>query len=257
MDNSFKNDIESQQKEALHLLKLLNDNDILDHVILIGSWAEFMYAQTGVLPGYTMTLRTLDIDFLVKNLRRPTQPISLPHLAKEVGYVVDHDIIMDTTKLYSPNGGLEIEFLIPQKGSGTHRILSTNLGVNAQALRHLSAIVDNSITVDFLGMQIQIPCPEVYVLTKMIINEDRTLLKQMKDMQAVARLLPFIDFTKFDQLYSASTKKEKASVQRFLSRYNEQIHLTLPLETKIKLAEFQHKNFETQSHSPKQPDLTR
>lgn len=231
-----------QQKEVLRLLKLLHDNDILNHVVLIGSWAEYIYAQAGVLPGYTMTLRTIDIDFLVKNLRRPTEPISLPALAKEEGYSVAHDVLMDTTKIFTP-AGLEIEFLIPQKGSGVDKILETNLGVNAQALRHLGAIVDNSLTVNFLGMKLQVPCPEIYVLTKMIISSERRPVKQRKDLNSIIKLLPFIDFQKFDSLYAASTKKEKARVREFLEKYKEDIHLELPLDAKIKLTEFTARNF--------------
>lgn len=231
-----------QQKEVLHLLKLLHDNDVLNHVVLIGSWAEYIYAQAGVLPGYTMTLRTIDVDFLVKNLRRPTDAISLPALAKKEGYSIAHDVLMDTTKLFTPNG-LEIEFLIPQKGSGADKVLSTNLGVNAQALRHLGAIVDNSLTVNFLGMTLQVPCPEVYVLTKMIINHERKAEKQRKDCNSIARLLPFIDFQKFDSLYNASTKKEKARVREFIERHKETIIQEIPLDTKIKLSDFESRNF--------------
>lgn len=231
-----------QQKEALHLLKLLHDNDVLKHVILIGSWAEYLYAQADVLPGFTMTLRTIDIDFLVKNLRRPATPLSLPALAKEEGYTVAQDALLNTTKLFSP-GGLEIEFLIPQKGSGVAPILETNLGVNAQALRHLGPIVDNSITVDFLGMNVQIPCPEIYVLTKMIINEERIEAKKRKDMNAVANLLPFIDFSRLEELYGNSTKKEKGSVRRFLDTYRDDILLELPTDAAEKLADFEKRNF--------------
>lgn len=234
--------LNEQQKEALRLLKLLDDNDVLKHVILIGSWAEYLYAQTGVLPGFTMTLRTIDIDFLVKNLRRPATPLSLPALAKEEGYTVAHDALLNTTKLFSP-GGLEIEFLIPQKGSGVAPILETNLGVNAQALRHLGPIVDNSITVDFLGMNVQIPCPEIYVLTKMIINEERSEAKKRKDMYSVAKLLSFIDFPKLEDLYNGSTKKEKGSVRRFLDTYRDDILLELSPDAAEKLAGFEKRNF--------------
>lgn len=235
---SMSEQFSEQQREALQLLKLLHDNDILKHVVLIGSWSEYLYAQAGVLPGFTMTLRTIDIDFLIINLRRPATPINLPTLAREEGYTIDHDALMGTTKFFTP-GGLEIEFLIPQKGSGVAPILETNLGVNAQALRHLGAIVDNAITVDFLGMKVQIPCPEIYVLTKMIINEERSPAKKRKDMNSVAKLLPFIDFQKFEELYSRSTRKEKVSVRNFLETYREDILLELSPETKAKLSEFE------------------
>lgn len=231
-----------QQREAIHLLKALHDNDVLNHVILIGSWAEFIYAQAGILPGFTMTLRTIDIDFLVKNMRRPTTPISVPALAKELGYEVAHDTLMNTTKFFSLDG-LEIEFLIPQKGSGVERVIGTNLGVNAQALRHMTAIVNNTITANFLGMKIPIPCPEVYVLTKMIINNDRTEEKRIKDMNSVAHLLPFIDFNKFEQLFLESTKKEKTSVRDFLEKYKEDLRFEQSIDFKIKLSEFEARHF--------------
>lgn len=231
-----------QQKEVLELLKLLHDNDILSHVVLIGSWAEYIYAQAGVLPGYTMTLRTIDIDFLIKNQRRPIEPIRLPALAKGEGYSVAYDILMGTTKIFTP-AGLEVEFLIPQKGSGANRVLETNLGVNAQALRHLGAIVDNSLTVNFLGMELQVPCPEIYVLTKIIINSDRRSEKQRKDLNSIIKLLPYIDFQKLDSLYASSTKSEKNKVQEFLEKYKEDFNLDLPLDTKIKLTEFMTRNF--------------
>lgn len=231
-----------QQREAIRLLKILHDNDVLDHVVLIGSWAEFIYAQACILPGFTMTLRTIDIDFLVKNMRRPTTPISVPSLARELGYTVAHDTLMDTTKFFSDDG-LEIEFLIPQKGSGTEPVIKTNLGVNAQALRHMTAIVNNTITANFLGMKVPVPCPEIYVLTKMIINSERRTDKQIKDMNSVAHLLPFIDFNKFEQLFLEATKKEKASVREFLAKYKEDLLFEQPIDFKIKLNEFEGRHF--------------
>lgn len=46
----------------------------LKHAILVGSWAEFAYREAGILPGFVPTIRTLDVDFLVRNLRRPNPP---------------------------------------------------------------------------------------------------------------------------------------------------------------------------------------
>lgn len=229
-----------QQKEVLHLLKTMNDNGVLDHVVLVGSWAEYVYAMGGVLPGFTATLRTIDVDFLVKNLRRPTAPIDVAALAKEEGYSIAHDTLSGTTKLMSP-GGLEVEFLIPKKGSGSEQVLRTNLGVVAQSLWHMSAIIDNSITVNVLGMKVQVPCPEIYVLTKMIINEDRKPEKQLKDARSVQKLLPYLDYNKLDALFACSTKKEKARVRAFVEK-NGEIARELPLEVRINFSAFISKN---------------
>lgn len=231
-----------QQKEVLQLLKLLDDNDILPHVILAGSWAEYVYAQGGILPGYDMTLRTLDVDFLVKNMRKPKESISIPKIAKDNGYSISHDVLMNTTKIFSP-GGLEIEFLISQKGSGEYPVLKTNLGVNAQALRHMEGVIDNAITADLFGMKVQVPCPETYVLHKMLINDVRPSVKQIKDRGSITRLLPYINFEKASILFSAFTKKEKGRVQAFIEKHIEGLNNELDLDTKIKLAEFITVNF--------------
>ena len=42
-----------------------------------------------------------------------------------------------TTKLMDPSG-LEVEFLIRKMGAGVEAALKTNVGVTAQALRHLN-----------------------------------------------------------------------------------------------------------------------
>lgn len=229
-----------QQKEVLHLLKVLHDNKVLDHVVLVGSWSEYVYAMSGILPGFTANLRTVDMDFLVKNLRRPTAPVDVAALAKEEGYSIGHDTLTGTTKLVSP-GGLEVEFLIPKKGSGSEQVLQTNLGVVAQSLWHMSAVVSNAITANVLGMQLQVPCPEIYVLTKMIINEDRKPEKQLKDARSVQKLLPYLDYEKLDALFIASTKKEQARVRAFIER-NGEMARELPLESRIKFSAFISKN---------------
>lgn len=229
-----------QQKEVLRLLKILNDNRVLDHVVLVGSWAEYIYATAGILPDFIANLRTIDVDFLVKNLRRPTAPVDVAALAKEEGYSINHDTLSGTTKLISP-GGLEIEFLISKKGRGSEAVLQTNLGVVAQTLWHMSAVVDNAITANVLGMKVQVPCPEIYVLTKMIINEERKPEKQLKDARSVKRLLPYLDYEKLDALFNSSTKKEKASIREFIKKNGEMMH-ELPLEARIKFSDFISKN---------------
>lgn len=229
-----------QQKEVLRLLKILNDNSVLDHVVLVGSWSEYVYATGGILPGFTANLRTIDVDFLVKNLRRPTAPVDVAALAKEEGYSIAHDALSGTTKLVSPSG-LEVEFLIPKKGSGSEQVLQTNLGVVAQSLWHMSAVVNNAITANILGMKVQVPCPEIYVLTKMIINEDRKPEKQLKDARSVQKLLPYLDYNKLDALFAYSSKKEKARIRAFIEK-NGEMALELPLEARIKFSAFISKN---------------
>ena len=57
---------EKQYIEFWKFIGILHQADLLRHLILIGSWAEYIYAQSGILPGYDANLRTLDVDFLIQ-----------------------------------------------------------------------------------------------------------------------------------------------------------------------------------------------
>ena len=204
-----------QQKEFLRFIKLLSDNNVLKDVIVVGSWAEFVYAEAGILPGFEANIRTLDIDFLLRNMRRPVPPKSIPSLAKEAGYIVQNDILDGTTKILDKEG-LEIEFLINSIGAGTESTLSTNLGVTAQALRHLDIILKNTFAVDYIGFDISVPIPEAYVIHKMAINSSRKG-KQEKDRLAIINLFPHLSEERFKTIYQSLSKSEKAEVDSFIS----------------------------------------
>lgn len=103
------------EKQLISLLKLFDDNGYAEHLVLIGSWAEYMYMATGLLPDYEAIIRTLDIDFLVKNMRKPIPAVNIAVLAKEEGFYIEEDRLTGVTKLLSREG-LEVEFLIAQKG---------------------------------------------------------------------------------------------------------------------------------------------
>lgn len=229
-----------QQKEFLKFMKILSDNDLLGHIILCGSWSEFIYAQCNVLPGFEITLRTLDADFLVKNLRKPTKPVSLIPIIKEQGYTYDIDVINGTTKIFSPEG-LEIEFLINQMGSGEIQTFKTNLGINAQALRHLDVLTRHTIEADFLGMKINVPMPEAYAVHKMVINEDRSIAKKEKDANAVVNIFPYLNNEKCIEVFDRLTKKEKNRVKEFLNTYKEKFEEKAILENKMKYAALKSK----------------
>ncbi len=210
---------EHQYKDFWKFIKLLSDNDLLEHVIVIGSWAEYLYAQSGILPGFTANLRTLDIDFLVKNMRKPSPQVNIAALAKEAGYTVDHDVLDGTTKIYTP-GLMEIEFLITQQGSGEDSILSTNLGVRAQALRHIDILKEFIVKANIFDMEISIPQPEAYILHKIVINNERGK-KAEKDKASIKAMLPFLNKELVDNIYQHLTKKEQNTVVTFFAKHTE------------------------------------
>ena len=50
--------------------KILEKNRVLEHVMLIGSWAEYIYEKSGYLKDFKYSLKTKDIDFLIKNINK-------------------------------------------------------------------------------------------------------------------------------------------------------------------------------------------
>ncbi len=204
----------TQYKDFWRFIGLLNENDLIEHIIVVGSWAEYIYAQSGILPGFTANLRTLDIDFLIKNMRCPVKPVSIASLAKEAGYTIDYDVMEGTTKIYTPDL-MEIEFIIEQKGSGEKAVVETNLGIRAQALRHLSSLKSNTLVINIFDYSITVPAPEAYVIHKIIINKNRGV-KAEKDKQSISGLMPYINREKFQGIFGQLTKKEQHIVDAFL-----------------------------------------
>lgn len=204
-----------QYKEFWNFIKLLHENDLLEHVIVVGSWAEYLYAQSGILKGFEANLRTLDIDFLIKNMRRPSKPKNFAAILKDAGYTIENDVLEETTKVYTP-GLMEIEFLIGQKGSGASRVIQSNFGVNAQALRHMSVLSENVENIEIFGFTITVPSPEAYVAHKIVINKERNN-KTEKDRLAIRGIYSYMNKDKFKEICSNMTKKEGKVIIDFLT----------------------------------------
>lgn len=207
-----------QQHAFKRVLDLLDRTGCIEHVILIDSWAEFTYREAGVLEGFDPHIRTLDVDFLVRNLRRPSPPADLITVARDAGYFVQSDRMDGTTRLLDTTG-LEVEFLINQLGAGTEGTLRTNIGVTAQALRHLGILSANTLKVVCLGHAITVPTPEAYVVHKMVIHSRRGK-KAEKDARAILHLWPLLDTGKVASVVQLLSKKERASVLAFASSHD-------------------------------------
>lgn len=198
-------------------LNLLEDEGCLKDVMVIGSWAEYLYGEAGVIEGSVPSLKTMDIDFLVRNLRRPNPPVNVPSAARAIGYVPEADRLDGVTKIYS-DSGLEIEFLICKRGAGRESALKTNIGVTAQALWHLDVLLSNPVVAPWRGMDVPVPSPEAYVAHKMVINGERGT-KAEKDAAAILDLFPFINNADFEAVLESLTRKERTRVARYMDSH--------------------------------------
>jgi len=97
------------------VLQALEDVGILSDIVIIGGWAQHLYRQFFKNPPELSALRTLDIDILFRRPPgiRPQADLeaALGALGFEREYGAD-----GSTKFVSREA--EVEFLIPEKGSG-------------------------------------------------------------------------------------------------------------------------------------------
>lgn len=203
-----------QEHEFARFIKLLDGCGCLDYVMLVGSWAEYLYRELGVLKGFDPSIRTLDIDFLVRNLRKPSEPLGLAAAAREAGYLVESDRLTSATKIMD-RSGLEIEFLIGKMGAGAESALKTNIGVTAQSLWHMDILARNAMSVAYFDMKVFVPSPEAYAVHKMVINKERKG-KSEKDVRAVIGIWPYLDKDEVERIIGTLTKKECVSVNAFM-----------------------------------------
>ena len=62
--------MERNKESLLKVLAALDEKKVLQYVILIGSWAEFLYGEVSLLEGFSSYGKTTDMDFLIRNLRK-------------------------------------------------------------------------------------------------------------------------------------------------------------------------------------------
>ena len=122
-----------------------------------------------------------------------------------------------TTKLLDISG-LEVEFLIGKMGAGVEPALKTNVGVTAQALRHMDILSSNSIEASCLGYVVRVPLPEAYAVHKMVINAQRGN-KQEKDVRAIETIWPFLDHQRLKSVLVKLTKRERIRADTFMGAH--------------------------------------
>ena len=137
-------------------------------------------------------LRTTDVDFLVGMPPNIQNTFDIPAALSELGFENEWSLQGDFCKYVHPD--LEVEFLIPEHGRGTGRSISIpTLSIKAQPLRFLSLAYEQSMFISYLGHNIRVPEPEVFVLLKLLILPRRKdSAKRMKDAYTVRTLGEFL-----------------------------------------------------------------
>ena len=77
-----------QESAFWNTIKAFKELGILQNIMIIGSWAEYLYTDLFRTDFYP-NLRTRDVDFFYRNINIPKEKIPLIQKLKEIGYVYD------------------------------------------------------------------------------------------------------------------------------------------------------------------------
>jgi hypothetical protein len=98
---------------------------------------------------------------------------------------------LDTRYIRLEHPQLIVEFLVPEKGKASDKPYPLpKLGLNAQALRFLDFLAQNTIMIRLQGTAVTLPHPANFGLHKLLVLSRRaTPEKQAKDKEAARRVL--------------------------------------------------------------------
>lgn len=176
----------------LEVLRRFQAAGLLKELVLIGSWCQHFYRSYFTGMRYTPTIRTRDMDFLVPIPFRIKNKVDVEELLRDKGFVGTFSGGAGYMKLMHPD--MIVEFLVPEKGKGSDKPYPLpQLSMNAQPLRFLDYLLQNTIRIEAEGLKINVPHPAAFALHKLIISARRTkeekLLKDRKEALAVLTAL--------------------------------------------------------------------
>ena len=215
------------EKEMLDILKALKEGGVLQNCIISGSWAMYFYDR--IFKGFEPMIATTDFDIFFPSVCK-IKKSNITLLLSELHYLREDDYFSGKTKYYSKEG-FELEFLTLPDRTMSNVIKIKSLNIGAEALPKMKPLEWNYITVDYNGIGVNIPSPSSYCLQKLLINKERPLSKQMKDINAVKYVMSFVNSSQkyrdeFIESFQSLPKKWQKTIKETI-----EIHLIqTPLE---------------------------
>lgn len=215
-------------------IKNLNDIGALEHIMLIGSWSEYIYEKK--INNFEAHLKTKDVDFLIKDvhtIKSKNVNIDIPAAFDKMGFNID--VSGWGVTRFHKEGLLEVEFLQREIGSssGAEAKAIKELGLATESLRNMEMLLKHPIDVTINGCNFQVPSPSAYLIHKMIIGRPKDVIK-------VLSLIPFVkvdkkEFNLMKKIYADLFKKQKEKINSFIDKYAVDIDLAERTSIKEKL----------------------
>jgi hypothetical protein len=199
------------------VLRCLDDAGVLPGVVIVGSWCVLFYERYFNTPEYRASIRTRDLDIAIPLPPRFGRKVDLADQLGELGFVVDFKGREGYIRFLHPD--LIVEFLVPERGQGTSKPFDVpKLGVNAQPLRFLDLLLDNTVSVPFQSISVRLPHPACFALHKLLISGRRHNEKAERARDQAAAVMRALHGTGQDarlrSVFAALPQKWQAQVMR-------------------------------------------
>lgn len=215
----------SQYDLCIEVLRRLDKVGILKDIILVGSWCTLFYKKFFSGKKYMTSLTTRDLDLFIPQPRTIKAKADVAELLKDLGFIIGFTGSQGYIRLEHPQ--LIVEFLVPERGKGSDKPYSLpQLGLNAQALRFLEFLSQNTIRSKAGSIMITLPHPANFALHKLLVMRRRPKAeRQAKDKEAAIRILnALIDSDQSDTIksaYQTMPKKWQGIVKKQLTDITE------------------------------------
>jgi len=208
------------EDKMIDIIEALYKSGLSKNCIISGSWAMFFYKE--LFEGFIPPIMTTDLDIFLPSVSKITKG-NINKLLIDLDYLREDDCLTGKTKYFSKEG-FEIEFLTVPDRTMESVINIPAIGIGAEALPKMKVVAWNYITVSYNGYDINIPSPASYCLQKLLINNERSETKRLKDIDAVRYVLGFVMASnkyKFEFIESLNNapKKWKKNIITTMSKY--------------------------------------
>lgn len=209
---------QSQYELCSEVLRRLDREGVLQHVVIIGSWCMLSYGDYFRDVEYHPAIRTSDLDILVPVPARFTRTVDVESLLRDLDFVMgfrgEHGCIVFTHR------DLSLEFLVPEQGRGSIKPYPLPaLGANAQRLRYLNFLLEDILWGRLGGVRVRLPHPARYALHKLIVSTRRQkTVKRENDRNQGAYVLERLMAMHQDELIRTTFRNMPAKWGRLARR---------------------------------------
>ena len=215
----------SQYDLCIEVLVRLDNAGVLKDTVIVGSWCTLFYKEFFGRTGYMTTLKTRDMDLLIPHPKSMAARTDVAELLKDLGFIIGFTGQQGFIRLEHPQ--LIVEFLVPETGRGSDKPYALpKLGINAQSLRFLEFLAQNTITSTAGSVTVTLPHPAHFALHKLLVmTRRRTPAKKAKDKDAGIQILNALikkdQGQSFKAAFDTMPKKWQAKIKQQLSEITE------------------------------------